>query len=59
MNDEALRQFTHDRRHARECEAQRERLATHARRRRLHRVGVSAPTPGLALLLAARRHAIQ
>jgi len=59
MNFEALRHLTHEHRQEREREAQVERLAAHARRRRLYRVGESAPTAGLALLLAARRHAIQ
>jgi len=57
MNDEALRQLTHDRRREREREAQDERLAKHARRRRQRRAGERAPAAGLGLLLAARRQA--
>jgi len=59
MNFEALRQFTHDRRHAREREALDERLATHARRRRHRRANERASTAVLGHLLAARRHATQ
>ena len=57
MNDDALRQFTHDRRHAREREANVERLAAQARRRRLSRADEMTPPAGLWLLLAVRRHA--
>jgi len=59
MNDEALRQLTHDRRREREREAQDERLAKHARRRHLRLEGRRAPTAALGILLAARRHATQ
>ena len=57
LNDETFRQLIHDRRHEREREAQAERLAAQARRAR--RRASRTPTAGLALLLAARRHAIQ
>mgnify|MGYP001615330800 CR=1 FL=1 len=56
MNDEALRQFTHDRRQQRESEAQAERLARLARGRRHRRADEMTPPAGLWLLLAARRH---
>lgn len=59
MNDETLRHLTQERRRAREHEADVERLAVHARRRRLVRANERMPTAGLALLLAARRHVIQ
>jgi len=59
MNDEALRQLAHDRRRAREREAQCERLATHARRRRHRRADERASAAVLGHLLAARRHATQ
>jgi hypothetical protein len=57
MNDEALRQFTHDRRHAREREAKVERLAAHARSLRPSRASERASAAVLGHLLAARRHA--
>jgi hypothetical protein len=57
MNDEAIRQFTHDRRQQREREAQNERLARLARSQRHRRAGGRAPTAVLGHLLAARRHA--
>jgi len=59
MNDETLRHLTQERRRAREREADVERLAVHDRRRRLYRASERTPTAGLALLLAARRHALQ
>ena len=57
LNDETLRQLIHDHRRGREREATAERMAAQIRlaRRRAGR----APTAGLALLLAARRQAIQ
>ena len=57
MNDEALRQLTHDRRQEREREAEMERLAGHARSRRPSRSSERASTAVLGHLLAARRHA--
>jgi hypothetical protein len=59
MNDEALRQLTHDRRREREREAQDERLAAQARRGHLRLAGGRVPTAALGILLAARRHATQ
>jgi hypothetical protein len=59
MIDEALQQLTQERRQAREREADVERLAVHARRRRLPRTDERPTMAGLALRLAASRHAIQ
>jgi hypothetical protein len=59
MTHEALRHLTQERRQTREREADVERLAVHARRRRVVRANERTPTARLALLLAARRHAIQ
>lgn len=57
MNDDALRQLVHDRRHEREREAEVERLAVHARSRRASRVSERASAAMLGHLLAARRYA--
>jgi hypothetical protein len=57
MNDEALRHLVQERRRARERDADVERLA--AQVRHAHRRAERRPTTGLALLLAARRHALQ
>lgn len=58
MNDESLRYLTDERRRERECDAERERLAVHARCR--PRPGrAQTPVAGLAFLFAVRRQAIQ
>ena len=57
LHHEALRQLTHERRNAREREAQAERLALQARGRRHRRSRRRALAEGLEHLLTARRHA--
>jgi hypothetical protein len=59
MNEDVLRQLANDRRQELEREAEAERIALHARRRRIHRASEHATTPAAAraFLLAARRHA--
>ena len=59
LHYEALRQLTHERHHARELEAQAERLALQARGRRRRRARRRALAAGLGQLLTARRHATQ
>jgi hypothetical protein len=57
MTEDVLRQLADDRRQELERNAQAERLALHARRRRIHRASEHAPMSARAFLLAARRHA--
>jgi hypothetical protein len=57
LHYEALRQLTHERRHARELEARTERLALQARARRRRRARRLALAAGLGHLLTSRRHA--